>query len=182
MARQPQNCLLSSKRNKKNPENLYLKMKLHIKLPLFISDFFFYQGFLSQTLTTHRTAGEGRGPSFIPLYHFHPPTNIQIFILHICTWYDYHIFVIPPLVFTRLLLDEIYHLIESLFDWFMIWCWFWIVYLLIWFEVFVTVNWHWKPVDWDSYQLTSLYYKRTVLVIKTKTLKLVFLEYSESRK
>ena len=24
--------------------------------------FFFYQGFLSRTLTTHRTAGEGRGP------------------------------------------------------------------------------------------------------------------------
>ena len=32
------------------------------------------------TLTTHRTAREGRGPSFIPLYHFHPLTNIQIFI------------------------------------------------------------------------------------------------------
>ena len=43
-------------------------------------DFFFYQGFLSQTLTTHRTAGEGRGPSFTPLYHFHPLTNIQTFI------------------------------------------------------------------------------------------------------
>ena len=42
--------------------------------------FFFYQDFLSQTLTTHRTAGEGRGPSFIPLYHFHPLTNIQTFI------------------------------------------------------------------------------------------------------
>ena len=42
--------------------------------------FFFYQGFISQTLTTHRTAGEGRGPSFIPLYHFHPLTNIQTFI------------------------------------------------------------------------------------------------------
>ena len=42
--------------------------------------FFFYQDFLSQTLTTHRTAREGRGPSFIPLYHFHPHTNIQTFI------------------------------------------------------------------------------------------------------
>ena len=42
--------------------------------------FFFHQGFLSRTLTTHRTAGEGRGPSFIPLYHFHPLTNIQTFI------------------------------------------------------------------------------------------------------
>ena len=42
--------------------------------------FFFYQGFLSRTLTTHRTAGEGRGSSFIPLYHSHPLTNIQTFI------------------------------------------------------------------------------------------------------
>ena len=42
--------------------------------------FFFYQGFLSQTLTTHRTAGEGRGPLFIPIYHFHPLTNIQTFM------------------------------------------------------------------------------------------------------
>ena len=42
--------------------------------------FFFYQGFLSRTLTTHRTAGERRGPFFIPLYHFHPLTNIQTFI------------------------------------------------------------------------------------------------------
>ena len=40
---------------------------------------FFYQGFLSQTLTTHRTAEEGKGPSFIPLYHFHSLTNIQAF-------------------------------------------------------------------------------------------------------
>ena len=39
--------------------------------------FFFLSGFLSQTLTTHRTAGEGRKPSFIPLYYFHPLTNIQ---------------------------------------------------------------------------------------------------------
>ena len=90
--------------------------------------------------------------------------------------------IITPLVFTRLLLDEIYHLIESLFDWLMIWCWFLFVYLLIWFEVFCAASWHWKPVDWDSYRLTSLYYKRTVLVIKTKILKLVFLEYFESRK
>ena len=47
---------------------------------LHIFDYFFYQGFLSRTLTTHRTAWEGRGPSFIPLYHFHPLTNIQTII------------------------------------------------------------------------------------------------------
>ena len=42
--------------------------------------FFFLSGFSSQTLTIHRTAGEGRGPSFITLYHFHPLTNIQTFL------------------------------------------------------------------------------------------------------
>ena len=41
---------------------------------------FFLLGFSSKTLTIHRTAGEGRGSSFIPLYHFHPLTNIQTFI------------------------------------------------------------------------------------------------------
>ena len=42
--------------------------------------FFFCQGFLSRTLTTHRTAGEGREPSYstLPL----PPADghIQTFI------------------------------------------------------------------------------------------------------
>ena len=42
--------------------------------------FFFCQGLLSRTMATQRTAGEGRGPSFIPLYHSHPLTNIQAFI------------------------------------------------------------------------------------------------------
>ena len=42
--------------------------------------FFFYQRFLSWTLTTHRTAGGGRGPFSIPLYHFHSLTNIQTFM------------------------------------------------------------------------------------------------------
>ena len=41
--------------------------------------FFFLSGFSLQTLTIHRTAGERRGPSFIPLYHFHPLTNIETF-------------------------------------------------------------------------------------------------------
>ena len=40
-------------------------------------EFFFLLGFSSQTLTIHRTAGEGRGPSFIPLYHFDLLTNIR---------------------------------------------------------------------------------------------------------
>ena len=51
-----------------------------LELCLCFCFFFFYQGFPSRTLATHRTAREGRGPSFIPLYHFHPLTNIQTFI------------------------------------------------------------------------------------------------------
>ena len=43
-------------------------------------DFFFLSGFSSQTLTIHRTAREGRGPSPIPLYHFHPLTDIETLI------------------------------------------------------------------------------------------------------
>ena len=84
---------------------------------------------------THRTAGEGRGPSFIPLYHFHLwLTNIQTFICNsACMWDGYYIFLIAMLVFTRLLLDEIYQLIKFLFDWLMMWYWFSFVCLLIWF-------------------------------------------------
>ena len=36
--------------------------------------------FQSISLTTHRTAEERRGPFSIPLYHFHPLTNIQTFM------------------------------------------------------------------------------------------------------
>ena len=43
---------------------------------------FFYQSFLSRTLSNHRTAGEEKGLSFIPLYRFHPLTNIQTFIFN----------------------------------------------------------------------------------------------------
>ena len=42
--------------------------------------FFFVSGYSLQTLTIHRTTGEGRGPSFIPLYHFYPLTNVETFI------------------------------------------------------------------------------------------------------
>ena len=42
--------------------------------------FFFYQGFLSQTLAIYRAAEKVRELSFISLYHFRPITNIQTFI------------------------------------------------------------------------------------------------------
>ena len=61
--------------------------------------------------------GKGGDSLFISFYDFHPLTNIQTFILQLCTWNDYHIFLIAPLLVTRLLLGEIYHLIELSFDW-----------------------------------------------------------------
>ena len=63
---------------------------IHWKNKGFNLTFLFYQGFLSQTLTIHRTAGQGRGWSFIPLYHFHQLTKIKIFV---CNLDDYHVFL-----------------------------------------------------------------------------------------
>ena len=74
------------------------------------------QGFLSRTLATHRTAGKGRGPSFIPVYHFQPLTNIQTFSCNFVCEMTIIYFCAIKIVFTRLLLDEIYHLIELPFD------------------------------------------------------------------
>ena len=79
------------------------------------SFFFFLSGFSLETLTIHRTAGEGRGPSFIPLYHFHPLMNIETFICNFaCKIFKTRIFNCNACV---LPLDEIYHLIELPFEW-----------------------------------------------------------------
>ena len=64
-------CDMCSKLTIKKGINKHMSMKLFL---------FFYQDFLSRAQTIHRTAGEGRGPSFILLYHFHPLMNIQTFI------------------------------------------------------------------------------------------------------
>ena len=86
--------------------------------------FFFYYNFLSRALATHRITGEGRGGegtsfySTLPLPFTHEYSDIYLLL---CMWDDYHIFLIAPLVFTRLLLDEIYHLFELPFDWLMMW-------------------------------------------------------------
>ena len=86
---------------------------------LFTFLIFFYQGFF-----------HGNWLLTIPFYHFHPLTNIQTFILPLLMWDDYHIFLIAPLVFTRVLLDEFYHLIELPLDWLMMWCYFFFLCLL----------------------------------------------------
>ena len=52
--------------------------------------------------------------STLPLPPAHEHRDIY---LQLCMWDDYHVFLIATLVFTRLLLDEIYHLIELPFEW-----------------------------------------------------------------
>ena len=64
------------------------------------------------------TGQQGKGGDHL-LFHSTTSTRSRTFkhlfaTLHV-RWY--HIFLIAPLVFTRLLLDEIYHLIELPFDW-----------------------------------------------------------------
>ena len=44
--------------------------------------------------------------------HEHP-----IFYLQLCMWDDYHVLLIATLVFTKLVLHQIYHLIQLPFDW-----------------------------------------------------------------
>ena len=74
----------------------------------------------SFTDTGHSQDSRGRERRifFITLYNFHPLTS-KLF-----TWDDYHMFLIAALVFTRLLLDEIYHLNQSPTDLLMMWGWF----------------------------------------------------------
>ena len=93
-------------------------------------NFFSYQGFLSDTDNSQDSRGREGTISYstLPL----PPTHKHWDIyLQLCMWDDYHIFLITMLVFTRLLLDVIYHLIELPFDWLTDNAMF--VYLMNWF-------------------------------------------------
>ena len=84
--------------------------------------FFFYQGFLSQTPANHRTTGEGGGTIFYSTLPFPPTHEHSDIYLQLCMWDDYPVFLVAPLLFTILLLDEIYRLIELPYDWLMIQC------------------------------------------------------------
>ena len=97
-----------------------------------LNPFFFLSGFFFRDTDNSQDSRGREGTIFystLPLPPAHEHSDIY---LQLCMWDDYHIFLIAPLVFTRLLLDEIYHLIELLFDWLMMWCWFSFVYLMIW--------------------------------------------------
>ena len=84
---------------------------------LFLLIFFFCQGFLSRALTTHRTVGDGGGTIFYSTVQLPPAHEHSDIYLYLCMWDDYSIFLIALLAFTRLLLDEIYYLLELKFNW-----------------------------------------------------------------
>ena len=46
-----------------------------------------------------------------------PAHELWEIYLELCMWDDYHVFLNATLVFTRLLVDEIYHLIELPLEW-----------------------------------------------------------------
>ena len=74
--------------------------------------FFFLSGF-SFTDTDDSQDSRGReGEIFYSTLPLPPAHEHWDIYLQLCMWDDYHVFLIATLVFTRLLLDEIYHLIE----------------------------------------------------------------------
>ena len=75
----------------KNHQNFFIQPLPLNTSCLFYILLFFCQGFLSQILTTFRTAGEGRGPFFIALYLFYPLMNIETLATSHVRWLS-HIF------------------------------------------------------------------------------------------
>ena len=80
---------------------------------ILVYTYFFLSG-VSFTATDNSQDSRGREGTFfystLPLPPAHEHSDIYV---QLCTWDDYHIFLIATLVFTRLLLDETYHLIED---------------------------------------------------------------------
>ena len=75
--------------------------------------FFFFFFFVRVLFNGHWRLQDSRGGEGTIFYSAHEHWQIY---LQLCMWDDYYIFLIELLVFTRLLLNEIYHLIELSFD------------------------------------------------------------------
>ena len=90
-------------------------IKLNAKTSPFF--FFFLSGF-SFADTDESLDSKGReGTIFYSTLVLSPAHKLWDIYLQLYMWGDYHVFLIATLVFVRLLLDEIYHLIELPFDW-----------------------------------------------------------------
>ena len=84
--------------------------------------FFFLSGFSFTDTNDSQDSREREVTIFYSTLLLPPVYEYWDIYLQFCMWHDYHIFLIKPLVFTNLLLDKIYHLIELPFDWLMMWC------------------------------------------------------------
>ena len=81
--------------------------------------FFFLSGFSFTDIDDSQGSRGREGTIFYSTLPLPPPHEHSDIYLQLCMWDDYHVFLIATLVFTRLLLDEMYHLIELPFDWLM---------------------------------------------------------------
>ena len=97
------------------------RMREYIAFCLYIPAFFFLLG-SSFTNTDDSQDSRGREGDHL-LFLSTTFARSRIFRqLQLCIWDDYHVFLIAPLAFTRLLLDGIYNLVGFAFDWLMIEC------------------------------------------------------------
>ena len=136
--------LIYIKQNLGNSPEINSHLEYNV-LGLFFNDFFFYQGFLSRTLTTHRTAGEGREHLFATL---HVIWLSHIFNRIACIYQTATRWDLPPCRITIWLVDDVklrFCLLTWRFD----------------SSFFVTAVWDGKPMDTNSHRLLPSYYKRT---------------------
>ena len=78
---------------------------------------FFLSGFSFTDTNDSQDSREREGTLFYSAQPLPPAHEYWDNYLQLCMWDDYHVFLIATLVFTRLLLNEIYYLIELPFDW-----------------------------------------------------------------
>ena len=137
----------------------YLKLRWKMLLRYFYL-FFFLSGFsFTSTDDSQDSRGWG-GTIFYSTVQLPPAHEHSDIYLQLCMWDDYSIFLIALLAFTRLLLDEIYYLLELKFNWlcevsFCLYTW--------WFDIrfLLQLFWYGKPMDSNAHRLSPLHYKRT---------------------
>ena len=99
------------------PEKVLEILNTYKYLMIIVLHFFFLLGF---SFTDTEDSQDSRIREGTVFYSTLPLPSAQEhwdIYLQLCMWDDYHVFLIVTLVFTILLLNEIYHLIELLFDW-----------------------------------------------------------------
>ena len=98
------NCIYTKANFNKNVVYIYIYIYIYIKV------------FFTDTDYSQDSRGM-EGPIFYSTLPLPPAHKHWDIYLQLCMWDDYHVFLISMFVFTRLRLDEIYHLIELPFEW-----------------------------------------------------------------